>query len=311
MRLIVDTSNLLFGVYMSVVHSPKNAMLPQSTRSLMTKEYIIQKIIRTASNMNIRNHEITLALDCGSWRKDFFPYYKHKRKESRDDSTYPEMIEWFKGFENEILTMLPWKVIRVPNTEADDVIGVLAPILSKKDTVVILSKDKDFLQLVNCSIKIVDPFTGEMKCKYKLYKDKEGDDVFMNVTNEDEARRFTLFHVLLGDSSDGIPNAITPDDHYVTKQRAKPFGVKTILKNYFGDDPNQNSENLKKLHHEHKDKIERNMKLIDLKFIPKDIRQKIINEYNKPTEKDVEAFETWCNENNLFNLLNQFKRSLI
>ena len=83
------------------------------------------------------------------WRKGVFPFYKSGRKTARDRDN----LDWHVIFETldrvrqELKDNLPHKVIDVEGAEADDIIGVLTARMSKQEPILILSSDKDFIQL--------------------------------------------------------------------------------------------------------------------------------------------------------------------
>lgn len=95
----------------------------------------------------------------------------------------------------EILDTLPVTVITIDKVEADDTIAYLAAHIQEKNgKVVILSNDKDFLQLVNEDVMVWNPL------KKKLYN--------APLTVEDygfHPNNFLLYRVVTGDKSDNIP----------------------------------------------------------------------------------------------------------
>jgi DNA polymerase-1 len=91
------------------------------------------------------------------------------------------------------LELLPVKVIAVDNVEADDVIAYLCLTYLKNDEVVIMSSDKDFLQLVTHNIKVWAP------SKKKMY----GIDEVLNEYNI-HPHNITINRILEGDTSDNI-----------------------------------------------------------------------------------------------------------
>lgn len=106
------------------------------------------------------------------------------------------------------LQCLPVKIITVDKAEADDVIAYLAQILPKQDNseVVIVSTDKDYLQLVNDKVVVYRPtvktfYTPEqIRTEFKILPDN-----------------FLIYKTLLGDSADKIDGI-------------KGLGPKTLIK---------------------------------------------------------------------------------
>ena len=308
-KIIVDISNLLHASYIGTFMSSKNNSIPDDIKAMTVKEYVLRKILIQIKRFDVSKEDVILAMDFGSWRKDHFPHYKHKRRASQDDDFRRKMIDFFNDFESEILANLPWKTIKIGGVEGDDIIGVLTRRFQEEGaTTFILSRDHDFLQLVDENTKIIDPFNGNLIACYNFYKEKDGTHFSWDVDNKKDAKKFLLFHILLGDPGDGIPSVVLDDDHYTSSKKGKRFGVKTILNTFFSDNEEKNVTNLKKCHHENQKNFYRNMLLIDLNNIPFSIRDKINSTYNEEMSYDFQAFENWCASNNLYDILKQFEQ---
>lgn len=98
------------------------------------------------------------------WRKVHFAEYKANRHKDREESG----IDWdmvFKvmdDFCEDLKKYFPYRVIRVPMAEADDVIGILTKTFSSQEPILIISSDKDFIQLVNYNVTLYRPLQDEM-----------------------------------------------------------------------------------------------------------------------------------------------------
>ena len=159
-------------------------------------------------------------------------------------------------------TFLPYKVIEVETCEADDIIAtlikrvrrVVSPAHEKK--VLILSGDKDFIQLHKENVKQYNPVLN----KY--------------VGKGENPAEYLIEHILKGDRSDGIPNILSDDNVFVEGRRQKPLSKKKLnnwvndvfFYTHFTEEENKN--------------YNRNRKLIDLNYIPQNIEDKINNEFN-------------------------------
>jgi len=80
--------------------------------------------------------------------------------------------------------------------------------------------------------------------------------------------------IIRGDKGDGIPNIFSPSDCFVRDLRQKPITQKVIekyLAENYGDWEDENARN----------GFSRNQALIDLRNIPGDIKNKIINTYEE------------------------------
>ena len=206
-----------------------------------------------------------------SWRKDVFPFYKANRKKSRDKSD----VDWTLIFNNlnavreELKEFFPYRVIHLDSAEADDVIGVLVTELSNrvgydKENILILSGDKDFIQLqaYNSSVAV-----------------KQYDPINKKYIDCSDPKQFMKEHILKGDVGDGIPNFLSADNSFVDNIRQKPI-MKKNLNEWLLLPVEQfcNEEMLRN--------FKRNETLIDLSKTPKNIREKIIAEYEQQAGKD-------------------------
>ena len=150
-------------------------------------------------------------------RKEVFSNYKADRKvKFRVNRQYDDMMSeedeqvslrrQLSSLAN-ILGVLPVTTMIYDNIEADDVIGYLAKQVIKEDEgALILSSDKDFLQLVSENIHVWNPLK-----KQKIDKDKLKELYGVHAEN------FIWYRVMDGDKSDNIDGV-------------KGCGLKTLLK---------------------------------------------------------------------------------
>ena len=187
------------------------------------------------------------------WRRDYYPQYKAGRKKTRESSNldWNEIFGVTNKIRDEIKENLPYKSVEVYGAEADDIIAIVS---SSYDKVMIVSSDKDFIQLHNDNIKQWSPVTKQE----------------VNGHNPDT---YIKEHVLKGDSGDGVPNVLSPDHTFTDGLRQKPLGKKRIEKMI--------NENMNDWSDEVKRNYQRNYKLINLKNIPKDIQSNIVDEISK------------------------------
>jgi len=191
------------------------------------------------------------------WRKEIFPHYKYHRKKHKEESE----LDWDMIFislnkiKNEIRDFLPYKVIEVNRSEADDIIGVLTKYKHGEECILIVSGDKDFKQLQRYrNVKQYAPVQKEMM-------------------NENDPISYIKEHIMRGDKGDGIPNFLSSEKSFVDGIRQKSIMSKKIdvwmnqKPELFCDDVM-----LKR--------YKTNQKLIDLTFIPEDIQLDILNVYD-------------------------------
>ena len=137
-------------------------------------------------------------------RKNLLPEYKSGRHTSR--ITNWEVFEDLDDEHNSkidqivrlvhYLKCLPIRTVSIDKSEADDIIAFYSTHLVEKynSKVVIVSSDKDFLQLVNDDVTVWRPMEKTYYTK-QLIKEKHGC----------LAENFILYKVLMGDNSDKIP----------------------------------------------------------------------------------------------------------
>ena len=192
------------------------------------------------------------------WRKDFFPQYKKNRSERQKKSKF----DWGKIF-NELHTIreemkdvFPYRFVQVERAEADDIIAVIAKNFHHKERIMIVSSDKDFQQLQRYpNVEQYSPSKkGILRC--------------------DDPYDFLLDHVVRGDSSDGVPNAISDDAVFVEGRR------QTRL-------TNRKIEELKEVGFQQEDNfMERNQKLIDLTMVPDYIEEETMRQMETEVSGD-------------------------
>lgn len=188
------------------------------------------------------------------WRKEAFPYYKASRKQKREESDvdWKMIFEYMNKIKHEIKTSLPYKYIEVDGAEADDIIATLCRRFSD-DSIMIVSGDKDYIQLHTENIKQYDPVNSK----------------FVHV---EDPKEYLFEHIIRGDSGDGIPNIASPDNCFVLGQRQKRITQKML----------DGFRNMKEDHPLFLN-YQRNTQLIDLHNIPRAIQDAIIENYDSQT----------------------------
>lgn len=208
--------------------------------------------------------EIVLACDAGgNWRKDIYPEYKFSRAKNRNKSD----LDWGKIYEmlgkitDEIEANFPYTVLSKKGMEADDIIAAMVEYtqeFGQHEEVMIISGDKDFAQLQKYSnVKQYSPITKKMITI---------DDPYTNLKTQ----------ILKGDTSDGVPNVLSPDDIFVQEGGRQTPLRKKILDTFL------DAKNVRDVMTEdqYRNYI-RNKKMIDLSECPDEFKNYIHNEYNK------------------------------
>ena len=171
-------------------------------------------------------------------------------------SNWDIIFNCLNTIKEEIKSNMPYKSVEVYGAEADDVIATLCS--ESSNEVMILSGDKDFIQLQRFpNVKQYSPITKKM----------------INGMNPDD---YLKEHVLKGDTSDGVPNVLSPDNTFVDGIRQRPLSKKKIATMVEGDFPND----------EVKRNYQRNKKLIDLTCSPDELRSEILDTYKSAPVND-------------------------
>eukprot|EP00803_Ostreobium_quekettii_P001843 evm.model.scf_1022.3 EVM.evm.TU.scf_1022.3 scf_1022:34401-39582(-) len=127
-----------------------------------------------------------------TFRDEIFPAYKQNRPE-----TPMEIVEAVPKLKD-LLSRMGVRWVSVPGVEADDVIGTLAVKASEAGMeVYIVSRDKDFFQLLSPSIRVL---RGPMKDGMQLYTESR-----FREENGVEPSQWVEVLGLMGDLSDNIP----------------------------------------------------------------------------------------------------------
>jgi hypothetical protein len=214
-------------------------------------------------NLKYRKEYGTMVLACdgGSWRKQIYPQYKANRKTSRDASglDWKEFFRILGMVRDEVKEHLPYKVVHIQGIEADDVIGALTEKtqnFGENEPVMIISADKDFIQLQQYSnVRQFSPMTKAF-------------------VKEKDATQYLFEHIIRGDSGDGIPNVLSPDNTFVDKIRQKPISAKKIEQ--WGASRNALDKVMDESTYRN---FQRNQALIDLSKVPQDKKALIINTF--------------------------------
>ncbi len=206
--------------------------------------------------------EVVLTWDSKhSWRRDYFPEYKASRRKGREESDldWDDIFGTLNKIRNEIKENFPYKYLEVFGAEADDIIGFLCE-ESGDEKIMIISGDKDFIQLQKYpNVKQWSPITK---------KDVNG----FNPTT------YLKEHILRGDTSDGVPNVLSPDNTFTDGLRQRPLSRKKIQSWLLGGGSDWNDDV--------KRNFQRNSTLIDLSRTPEELKNQIRLEYNNAPHGD-------------------------
>jgi len=272
----ISLASMMMHLNMNKVTRPDEAMV---------RHMILNSLRMYRTRFKEKYGELVLCFDSRHyWRRDHFPNYKAGRKKSREDSN----LEWDAIFgclneiKQELKDFFPYKHLEVYGAEADDIIAALCHELEfDNGKTLILSGDKDFIQLHKFpNVSQFSPITKK----------------FINGVDPEE---YLVEHILKGDSGDGIPNVLSPDNTFVDGLRQKPMGKKKIVE--WGKNPLRPVE-MALPNDEVKRNYQRNLQLIDLSKSPPELYMACLKEYHDAPNGDRSKLLNYFTQKRLKNL---------
>lgn len=272
MAILIDYLQIAISSAMSF-----RDVLHKGSDKVETKNLIRHLVLNSIRSYNkaykSKYGKIIICSDYGkSWRKDFFPHYKARRKSDRQksDLDWDSILTSINEIREELIENFCYKVIFVKGAEGDDIIAVLTKyfqdneflngdLFDQPQPVLICSRDHDFFQLHKYqNVKQLD-----IKTK-KFIKHDISPDLLL------------IEQIVKGDtkpSGDGIPNVKSSDDSLINGSRQETITAKYVESFLKSKDPYNNCEEKYKLNYL------RNKKLIDFSEIPKDLENQILDVY--------------------------------
>lgn len=253
--IILDLNQVIFSSILPNIMSGKTDQIDEDL-----VRHIIMNIIRKVRVEFKKEYgELVIANDNRTyWRKEIFPFYKASRKKTRAkiNIDWTVFYSYVDKIKEEIQTCLPYRYLDVERAEADDIIGTLVRGLPEKGPFVIVSSDKDMIQLHGPNVR-----------QYDL--------VHKKWVKNDDPKAYLFEHIIKGDVGDGIPNVVSPDNCFVVGDRQKKV-TKDILESVVDIDSQPD-------HRLYRNYM-RNKTLVDLSMIPLDIQKAILNKYESTTK---------------------------
>jgi len=143
---LIDGSSYIFRAFFAIPPLSNAAGLP--TNAIFGFTNILLKLLKQH-----RPEYVVVALDAGreTFRNDMYAEYKSNRPEAP-----AELIPQFPYF-RKVLDVLNLPLLELPGYEADDIIATLCGAMSGKGCeVIVVSSDKDLMQLVTDGIRLLD-----------------------------------------------------------------------------------------------------------------------------------------------------------
>ena len=280
--IIVDLNQVMISTLMMQIGNHKNIKLEED----LVRHMVLNSLRAHKVKFSAEYGEMVIACDDKNyWRKQVYPYYKANRKKEREASEldWNTLFESLNRIRQELKDYFPYKVIQVDHAEADDIIAVLVKEYHSQGKLLILSGDKDFGQLQKY------PNVTQYSPVLKKY---------ISCTNPD---LFLKEHILKGDSSDGVPNFLSEDNVFVMGIRQSPVTSKKLA-GWILQEPEQfcNEAMLRN--------YKRNQRLIDLEFVPDDIKTQTLEQYNTQIKDRSKLFNYFIQYQlkNLMEHINEF-----
>jgi 5'-3' exonuclease len=270
--IIIDISQVMIANIMAQLGNHTNTVIEEDIF-----RHMVLNSIRSFRKNFADYGEIVIACDDKRyWRKQVFPYYKANRKKARAQSEidWNQIFNCLNKIRDELKHYSPYRVLQVEGAEADDIIATLCieygTILQSSEKILILSGDKDFVQLqVYGNVEQYNP-------------------VLKKQIKNTNPHKYLREHILKGDRGDGIPNIMSSDTCIIEGERQKSLPAKRI--EYL----TSIADLSKVLPPDQLNNFKRNERLIDLHMIPEELMNSILEKYhseaNKPKDKLAEYF---------------------
>jgi 5'-3' exonuclease len=277
MAILIDLNQVLISNLMQQINSNPKVKLDEN----LIRHMVLNSLRSYVKQFKEKYGEVIVACDSKrSWRRDYFPFYKSNRRKAREESGFDWnlIFDTLGKIREELKENFPYKVIEVEGAEADDVIGVLAARMAPHEEVLILSSDKDFVQLQKYANVI------------------QYSPILKRFVKTDNPHKFVKEHILKGDRGDGIPNFLSADNVFALGERQKTINSKK-LNEWLNKTPEEFCVNDIMLRG-----YKRNQMLVDLEFTPKNIQENIIHEYDTVVIPNRQKLLNYFMEKRLKNL---------
>jgi hypothetical protein len=276
--ILIDLNQVLISNLMQQINSNPKMKLDEP----LIRHMVLNSLRSYAKQFKSKYGDIVVACDSKKyWRRDIFPFYKAHRKSDREKSEFDWhlIFQTLNKIRDELKENFPYKVIEVDGAEADDVIGVLTARMAAHEEILILSSDKDFVQL--------QKYSGVVQYSPILKRFVKTEDP-LNYVKE---------HIIRGDRGDGIPNFLSPDNTFVAGERQKVISTKK-LQEWINSTAEEFCTTDMMLRG-----YKRNQMLVDLDYIPETLKEQIVRAYDVPKSGSRQKMLNYFIDNRLKNLI--------
>lgn len=276
--ILVDLNQVLISNLMQQINSNPKIKLDED----LIRHMVLNSLRSYTKQFKQKYGSIVICCDSKKyWRREVFPFYKSNRKKDRDASAldWTSIFEILNKIRDELKEYFPGRVIEVEGAEADDIIGTLAVRASANEEVLILSSDKDFVQLQKY------PNVSQYSPILKRY------------IQTDNPQQYIKEHIIRGDRGDGIPNFLSADNTFALGERQKTINSKKLAE-WIAKSPEEFCTNDTMLRG-----YKRNQMLVDLDYIPENIRTKIVEAYDNAKVGSKQKLMNYFIEKRLRNMI--------
>jgi len=215
----------------------------------------MSSILHYKRKFGVKYGKMILCIDTKPyWREYVFPYYKKNRKKmkAKDNFDWKLYYNILADIIQEFKENLPFPIVGVRGAEGDDIVSVIAKEFHSTDPILVISSDKDLIQL-------------QLKYSKKIQQYSARTKLFLKLEDYDFQE-----HLIKGDTTDGIPNILSDEDTFLVDSKRQ----KSITKKFIEDINFVTDKDVL-------NKYERNKKLIDVDKIPLKLSEMILNVYHE------------------------------
>jgi len=280
MAILVDYNQVILASLFASIGNHTDVAADES----IIRHMFLNSIRSNRKKFSEEYGEIVVCCDGkNTWRKEAYPYYKANRKAGRDKSgmDWNALFQIMNNVRSEIDEYFPYKVIHIEHCEADDIIGTVinehgSELNIGSEKFLVLSADKDFIQL------------------QKYANVDQYDPIRKRWIRNDQPQQYLEEHILKGDTGDGVPNILSPDNCLAVGERQSPMTKKRLALYSQGPEV-MDEETLRRFH--------RNKMMIDLSQIPQKYQDLVLEEYNKESSVGRERLFNFFVEKKLRHLI--------
>ena len=214
--------------------------------------------------------EMVICMDhTNNWRKETFPEYKANRKKQRKESKHDwnAIFTMMNDVREEVEEYSPYRCVRIEKCEADDCIATIVANNMDPKPIVIVSPDKDFVQLQKY------PNVKQFSNIQKKWVEPDVDPI-----TDLEVK------VLKGDMGDGVPNVMSDDD-VLLDENARQTPLRKAKMQLLMEDPEALGTTIAR-------RIIRNRDMIDLSRTPDYLKEQIMDKFNTPAKGSINRLMT-------------------